>query len=667
VINENTGIYTSYSHDSQDPNSISDNSVNQIYQDSNDDIWITTFNGLNKVVDYTPENIRFTSFKHDNQKPESSIPSNRITALTEVDGILYIGSNTGISGYDLKKNQFTNFSKTNYKKNILALEKTIDGHIWASTIEGLLFFNPHTKKFDNYTKLDGLGEFLFQTNSSAKDHKGYLYFGSREGITRFHPINLSQNEKPPSVFLTDIRKMSNRGQTISDGTFASELIIDHDEYYLSIDFVAPNYNQPEKNQYAYILEGFEEKWNNPDGKQSAVYTNLAPGKYTFKVKAANNDGFWNEKGTTLKITKLPAFWETWWFKLLVAVLLFAVLYYGIKRNTSTIKARNKVLQKFNVDLSKEIGQRKVVEKALQEREQHMESLIKLRTKELENSNDKIKSLLKEIRQRNEHLEVEISKRTDNLKMSNQELQRTNKDLEQFVYIASHDLQEPLRIVGSFISLLKRRYKDQLDAEAFQYIDFAVNGVQRMSKQIKNILVFSKVSNRDIKYEKTDLNEVIESKLMDFSTDTQEKNVQFKIENMPAIICAKIQIEMVFFNLIGNAIKFNKSESPVVKISNLSTEENGYWHFSVNDNGIGIENQFKEKIFEIFRRLHNKKEYEGTGIGLALCQKIIHRHQGRIWVESVKGEGTTIHFTISKHLSNKSDNSIPQKDLEKIVK
>ena len=142
---------------------------------------------------------------------------------------------------------------------------------------------------------------------------------------------------------------------------------------------------------------------------------------------------------------------------------------------------------------------------------------------------------------------------------------------------------------------------------------------------------------------------------------------FKVENMPEIICEKVQIEMVFSNLISNAFKFNKSDVPQISISNLTTEEDGFWHFSVNDNGIGIENQYQEKIFEIFRRLHNKEEYEGTGIGLSLCQKIIHRHQGRIWVESVKDEGTTIHFTISKQLSNQSKEGIEQEEVENIAK
>ena len=343
VIDEKNGTYTVYDHHPEDPNSISDNSINQIYQDSNDDVWVATFNGLNKVVDYTPENFKFISFKHDNQQTNSSIPANRILSLVEINKILYVGSDNGISGYDLNQNTFTDYSKSNYKKNILTLEKTHNGKIWASTIDGFLFFDPETKAFEQYNKQDGLGESNFQMNASAQDQKGYLYFGSRQGITRFHPVNINQNEKPPAVILTDIHKMSPSSHTNLDGYNTTELILNHNDYYLSIDYVAINYNQPEKNQYAYKLEGFDDQWNYPESKQSAVYTNLAPGNYTFRVKAANNDGYWNETGATLKITKHPAFWQTWWFRFLVAMVLFGFTYLGIKQYTKSIKEKNNCL------------------------------------------------------------------------------------------------------------------------------------------------------------------------------------------------------------------------------------------------------------------------------------------------------------------------------------
>ena len=158
------------------------------------------------------------------------------------------------------------------------------------------------KVFNQYEKRDGLGDISFLFGASYVDKNGWLNFASRRGITRFDPLNIIKNENPPPVYVTDIRKMSPEGQTDTKGTYKQEIILDHDEYYLSLDYVALNYNRSEKNQYAFMLEGFEDNWNYSNKKLPAVYTNLQHGRYNFKVKAANNDGIWNEAGTCLLYT-----------------------------------------------------------------------------------------------------------------------------------------------------------------------------------------------------------------------------------------------------------------------------------------------------------------------------------------------------------------------------
>ncbi len=620
VMDENTGKYNSYKHEPNNSESISDMSIKDIKEDSNGDIWVATYNGLNKIIEKPSGDIVFERFKHDPSSPEKSIPSNRIGIIEEVNGILYIGSSGGLSGYDLKEKTFINYSKDRNKYSIQSLEKAHDGNLWIGTTDGIIFFNTLTHSFNQYEKEDGLGDVIFQSGSSHRDKNGVLYFGSRRGITRFNPQNLQSNEVPPNIYITNVRTMSPNGEKQKSGIYAKEIVLEHNEYYLSLDYAALNYNRSEKNKYAFMLEGFEDNWNYSDDKSPAIYTNLKHGSYDFRVKAANNDGVWNEEGLVLKVIKKPAFWETWWFRLGSLFLVITLLYTGVKFYTKNIKQRNLVLQKYNEDLNTEITQRKKVEKALQEREQ-------------------------------------------NLKESNENLQRSNKDLEQFAYIASHDLQEPLRVVGSFIGLLKRRYKQHFDEEAFQYIDFAVDGVTRMSKQIKSILDFSRVSQKDIEFKLANMDNVVFTKLHDLSQNIKEKNVEVIANKLPEIICEKNQIEMVFHNLISNAIKFNKKESPIVIISNNDIASDEFWQFSVEDNGIGIAPEYQTKIFEIFRRLHSKQDYEGTGIGLALSQKIIHRHGGKIWVESKKGEGTTFYFTISKKLKPKKT----VKDQKELVK
>jgi len=258
--------------------------------------------------------------------------------------------------------------------------------------------------------------------------------------------------------------------------------------------------------------------------------------------------------------------------------------------------------------------------------------------------------------RNEELEKIVQKRTANLSESNRELKRNNKDLEQFAYVASHDLKEPLRIVGNFVGLLSRKYKNNLDDTANEFIFYIEDGVKRMSALIDSILTYSGVGEKEITLRDGDLNNILEIKMRDLSQRIQEKNVDLRIGELPSVFCETNQIGMVFYNLINNAIKFNKNEKPIVTVTNHDDGSEDFWKFSVADNGIGIAPEYQEKIFEIFRRLHSKSEYEGTGIGLALCQKIIDRHGGRIWIESEPGEGATFFFTIDKHLTQEMANA-----------
>jgi len=240
--------------------------------------------------------------------------------------------------------------------------------------------------------------------------------------------------------------------------------------------------------------------------------------------------------------------------------------------------------------------------------------------------------------------------TKKLQEFNEELKRSNKDLEQFAYIASHDLKEPLRIIGNFSGLLARAYKNELDEDAFQYIHFIEDGARRMSNLINSLLTYSRVGRKETKFRDIDLNKLVAIKLFDLSAVIEERNAKVITSKLPTIFGEPEQIGMVFYNLINNAIKFNKNETPTVTVKVETTANNDFWQFSVTDNGIGIEPKYQQQIFEIFRRLHGKQAYEGTGIGLSVCQKIVFRHGGKIWLKSELGQGTTFYFTINKHLA-----------------
>ena len=224
-----------------------------------------------------------------------------------------------------------------------------------------------------------------------------------------------------------------------------------------------------------------------------------------------------------------------------------------------------------------------------------------------------------------------------------ELERSNAELEQFAYIASHDLQEPLRMVASYCQLLQRRYKGKLDGDADEFIGFAVEGATRMQRMINELLNYSRVGRRNAEFSEVEMRTVAEGAIEALAAAIEESGAAVELGTLPAIRGDKTLLHQLLQNLIGNGLKFRGERAPVIRVE--ARREGAGWLFSVADNGIGIEKEYLERIFLLFQRLHERAKYPGTGIGLAVCKKVVEHHGGRIWVESVPGEGSTFLFTI----------------------
>ena len=249
-----------------------------------------------------------------------------------------------------------------------------------------------------------------------------------------------------------------------------------------------------------------------------------------------------------------------------------------------------------------------------------------------------------LREAHNKLELKVQERTAKLNIIVDELKRSNEELKQFAYVTSHDLQEPLRTISSFTQLLKKRYENKLDEDADEFIDYIVDGANRMQIMIKALLDYSRVNTRSIEFKPSNFEEILDQTLNSLKIAIDESEAIITIDSLPTLMADDKQMIQLFQNLISNAIKFRK-ENENVKIYISCKKVSNNYIFSVSDNGIGIELQFKDRIFEVFQRLHTRDEYSGTGIGLAICKKIVERHGGQIWVESEYGEGSTFYFTI----------------------
>lgn len=244
--------------------------------------------------------------------------------------------------------------------------------------------------------------------------------------------------------------------------------------------------------------------------------------------------------------------------------------------------------------------------------------------------------LKDITQR-KHQEIELANKT-------RELAQSNAELQQFAYVASHDLQEPLRMVASYTQLLGKRYRGKLDRDADEFIGYAVDGATRMQRLIRDLLEYSRVGAERQSFEETDCELVFEQAMQNLSASVRERHAEVTHDPLPIVQASPTHLIQVFQNLIGNALKFQGDAPPKIHVGAKALPDG--WEFSVRDNGVGMPGDQLDRIFAIFQRLHGQSEYPGTGIGLAICKRIVGKYGGQVWAESEPGQGSTFYFTLT---------------------
>ncbi|MBN2521026.1 MAG: hypothetical protein JXB17_11005, partial [Bacteroidales bacterium] len=450
------------------------NQIELIKEDNNGNILIGSFQGLSI---FNPETEKFLNYTH-NPENDNSISNNFITSIFEEDSIiLWITTTNGLNKLNRKTNQITRYFKTNGLPNdlILGIEKDNNGCLWISTNGGLSKFDPKKETFKNYTKEDGLQGNTFIKKSHYKSSDGKLYFGGTNGFNVFNPNDIIENKAIPPIIITDFQIFNKPVKINAEGSplkkhidQTKEIILSYKQTVFSFEYVALNYTSSSKNQYAYMLEGFDpdpdnyrDGWNYVGTRRLATYTNINPGKYIFRVKGSNNDGIWNETGASIKITILPPWWKTIWFRIILALLIITgpITFYFIRINS--LKRQQQFLEQKVKERTDELLQVNTMLEEKQEEVTMQNAQLKEKQEELTDANILLEESKEEIRLQNvqlanhrNNLEQLVKDRTNELEKAMKKVEESDRLKTAFLANMSHEIRTPMNAIVGFSSLLK---------------------------------------------------------------------------------------------------------------------------------------------------------------------------------------------------------------------
>jgi ligand-binding sensor domain-containing protein/signal transduction histidine kinase len=659
------GKFTRFQSDENDLFTISSNNITSIQEDKTGTIWIGTFGGgLNKYDDKSNRFIRYF-YKENNADGISS--NNIYTIKYNFPDELWIGTADGLNILDIATDRFEHLTNADGlpSNSVYSILDDQSGNFWVSTNRGISRIHKSSFSIKNYDKEDGLQSTEFNPASSFVASNGVMYFGSINGYCSFHPDRITDNTSKPEVVFTNFKILNENVKTGAPGSPLKKnisetdtLILSYKDVSLSFEFVALNFTDARKNQYAYKMENFEDQWNFVGTRRYANYTNLEPGRYTFRVKASNNDGIWNEEGSAIFIIIKPPFWQTWWFYTASGLFLIGLIILSIQIRTRGLH-RSKIILEEQVKLrTKQIkSQNKVLENAnreivLQKNEIEKQNIL-LRQKNVEISNAKLKldNTNKELLDINTNLEGKVEERTFSLKRINEELVNANNELDRFIYRASHDLKGPIaRLLG--VSVLAKM--DNKDETLKEYIELIEKGAVDINKTLNKLNNIHFINQQNVITDEIDIEKIVENTKSGLSNyiDLEELYINIHKESKFNLRSDQNLIRIILENLLENAVIFRKTTRADIDVL-LKTDDRSII-IEVTDKGFGIQKDQHDKIFEMFYR--GSQRSKGNGLGLYLVKKAVQKLNGRINLESEEGEFTNVSISlpkviVSKELSN----------------
>jgi signal transduction histidine kinase/ligand-binding sensor domain-containing protein len=659
--------FTHYRNNPSSPTSLSDNVLSSILYDSKGNLWIgTEFGGVNKLIDKNKG--IFKVYNRGDSK--GLISSNQISSIFEDSNQnIWVGTiGGGLNLYIESEDRFISYTEADGLASNLIYGMLEDnaGNLWLSTNNGLSEFINGTKNtalvsFKNYSIGDGLQSNEFSPQSACKTSDGVLYFGGINGINYFNPAHIIFNDHIPPIVITDL-KIFNKSVTLgASGSPLSkpisqtrEIKLSYKQSMITFEFAALDFTMPTKNQYKYMLEGFETKWNDVGNMRIATYTNLNPGKYIFKVVGSNNDDKWNLKGASIHLIITPPFWKTWLFRiaLLITCILLILAFYRLKLRS--LENNKKVLKNLVDERTRDLlNLNHLLEKQNKEIQFHREELLVQKENlikinhELARKQDKIQEQNEELEKHRHNLEELVNQRTSELEKAKLKAEEADRLKSSFLSNMSHEIRTPLNAIVGFSALIAE--SDSTTEERNEFIKQINNSSETLLVLIDDILDLSKIESNQLKIISSEINvhEFMDELYTSFSlrqkpalklllaTPQRDKNL--------VLVSDRTRLKQILTNLLDNAFKF--TEEGYIKLgAELSA---GTIIFCVEDSGIGMSEMVLNKIFDRFYKSdeNTQRIYRGTGLGLTITKKLVKLLGGEISVSSNEGNGSSFKIVL----------------------
>ncbi len=628
-----TGIFKHYTPQNSN---LSIEWTSDVILDDQNNLWIATSNGLNKLEAGRDSFEVFVAYE---PSDTSNLQSNDVICLHESsDGTIWVGTSNGLHAFDATNNSFVYHSKNFNNQYICSIESDLSGNFWISTHNGLTKYTPASGQVFNFDSKDGLQSNDFNIRSSYYDGDQYFFFGGPYGLNVFDPQNINYNLDPPKVVLTNFRLFNKTITEFGENkilqkhiSVADQIVMDYKNNFFTIEYAAINFMNPEKNTYAYRMEGFEEGWNEVGNKREATYTNLDPGTYTFRVKAANNDGIWNEEGAAIDVVIVPPWYMTPWFRILATIGGIVILYFSFQLRTSVLRRQKHALTALINERTKKIHEKN--------------QMLKKRTFDLNNTNHQLENQKQTIEKQANELKLQASK----LRSSNNNLQQLNSTKDRLFSIIAHDVRAPFSTIIGFSSLLQEMAADgntELTVEYAQYINESSNQVLAL---LENLLYWARSQTNEIimKPGKITLKQIFNDNIKLLNESAIRKNIEINTSQLDfevVLYADQDMLRTVVRNLLSNAIKFTPNKGRITIISEI---EGSKLKIRINDTGRGMNKRDVKKL-KIPNQLyttpgtHGEK---GSGLGLTISREFIKYHDGEMIIESKQGEGSSFGFMI----------------------